>query len=173
MPTSTPESLPSPDKPDKDNSAPYLFSSQVGHLLRRAYQRHTALFQKFIPDSQLTVAQFVVMCALNDDGPASIANLVKATVIDQATIRGVVDRLKNRELITLQADPADRRKVMVTLTDAGTQLVNEMQPFAHAITEETFGPLNEAERVALLYLLRKITESESSSRYPDVNHICT
>jgi len=151
----------------------YEFSSQVGHLLRRAYQRHTALFQQFIPDSKLTVAQFVVMCALNDDGPASIASLVKATVIDQATIRGVVDRLKNRDLISLQADPSDRRKVMVTLTQAGAQLVTEMQPFAQTITEETFGPLNEAERVALLYLLRKITESEGNSKYPDVNHICT
>jgi DNA-binding MarR family transcriptional regulator len=141
-------------------------------LLRRAYQRHTALFQHFIPDSKLTVAQFVVMCALADDGPASIASLVKATVIDQATIRGVVDRLKNRDLISLQADPSDRRKVMVTLTPGGTQLVAEMRPFAQTITEETFGPLNEAERVALLYLLRKMTESTGDEKYPDVNRIC-
>ncbi|WP_336603705.1 MarR family winged helix-turn-helix transcriptional regulator [Bordetella sp. 02P26C-1] len=146
--------------------ASYRFSSQVGHLLRRAYQRHTALFQQFIPDSKLTVAQFVVMCALQDDGPASIASLVKSTVIDQATIRGVVDRLKNRDLISLQADPADRRKVMVTLTDAGVQLVTEMRPFAQAITEETFGPLNEAERVALLYLLRKMIDADGNEKQP-------
>lgn len=172
MTKSTPESRPVDDH-GNETSPPYQFSSQVGHLLRRAYQRHTALFQQFIPDSKLTVAQFVVMCALNDDGPASIASLVKATVVDQATIRGVVDRLKNRDLVTLQPDPVDRRKVMVTLTPSGEQLVKEMQPFARAITEETFGPLNEAERVALLYLLRKITESEDSSTYPDVKHICT
>jgi len=150
----------------------YQFSSQVGHLLRRAYQRHSSLFQQFIPDSKLTVAQFVVMCALHDDGPASIASLVKATVIDQATIRGVVDRLKNRDLVSLEADPVDRRKVMVTLTTAGQQLVTEIQPFAQTISEETFGPLNQAERVALLYLLRKITESENGAKYPDVNHLC-
>ncbi|VGO09298.1 Transcriptional regulator, MarR family [plant metagenome] len=165
-------------KPDPDTPGPaaaidpYVFSSQVGHLLRRAYQRHTALFQEFIPDSKLTVAQFVVMCALSDDGTASISELVKATVIDQATIRGVVDRLKSRELIALQPDPIDRRKVIVSLTDEGTQLVAEMKPHAQAISEATFGPLNEAERVALLYLLRKITETEPDTRYPDVDHVC-
>ena len=169
--TSSP--TPSSDTVSENHASSYQFSSQVGHLLRRAYQRHSALFQQFIPDSKLTVAQFVVMCALNDDGPASIASLVKATVIDQATIRGVVDRLKNRDLITLEADPSDRRKVMVTLTPSGAQLVTEMQPFAQAITEETFGPLNEAERVALLYLLRKMTEAENNAKYPDVNRLCT
>ncbi|MVW70157.1 MarR family winged helix-turn-helix transcriptional regulator [Bordetella sp. 15P40C-2] len=167
----------SPDLPQTaartatEDSSKYQFSTQVGHLLRRAYQRHTALFQQFIPDSKLTVAQFVVMCALNEDGPTSIANLVKATVIDQATIRGVVDRLKNRELVSLQADPADRRKVMVALTADGQQLVIEMQPFARAITEETFGPLNEAERVALLYLLRKMTDAEAGTKYPDLDQM--
>lgn len=165
----TPESL---EQTTPGQTPPYQFSSQVGHLLRRAYQRHSALFQQFIPDSKLTVAQFVVMCALHDDGPASIASLVKATVIDQATIRGVVDRLKNRDLVSLQADPVDRRKVMVTLTHSGQQLVSEIQPFAQTISEETFGPLNAAERVALLYLLRKITEAENNSAYPDINHLC-
>lgn len=173
MTTTKPEPTPSPDNAAGDHGSSYQFSSQVGHLLRRAYQRHTALFQQFIPDSKLTVAQFVVMCALNDDGPASIASLVKATVIDQATIRGVVDRLKNRDLINLHADPSDRRKVMVSLTESGAQLVAEMRPFAQTITEETFGTLNDAERVALLYLLRKMTESENNAKYPDVKHICT
>ncbi|MBN9324140.1 MAG: MarR family transcriptional regulator, partial [Delftia acidovorans] len=77
----------------------YHFSDQIGHLLRRVYQRHTALFQQYIPDSQLTAAQFVVLCSVRDNSGSSLADIVKATVIDQATIRGVVDRLKQRELV--------------------------------------------------------------------------
>ena len=74
----------------------YHFSDQIGHLLRRVYQRHAALFQQYIPDSQLTAAQFVVLCSVRDNKGSSLADIVKATVIDQATIRGVVDRLKQR-----------------------------------------------------------------------------
>jgi hypothetical protein len=34
-------------------------------------------------------------------------------------------------------------------------------PFAHQITETTYGPLNAAERVAMVYLLRKMIDAPS------------
>lgn len=136
----------------------YRFSDQIGHLLRRVYQRHTSLFQHYIPDSQLTAAQFVVLCSVRDHSGSSLADIVKATVIDQATIRGVVDRLKQRELIQVDHDRSDRRKVVINLTAAGQQLVHEMEPFAQQITESTYGKLNPAERLALDFLLRKMLE---------------
>jgi len=136
----------------------YDFSDQVGHLLRRANQRHVALFQQLIPDSQLTVAQFVALCAVRDQGSCSMSDIVKATVIDQATVRGVVERLRTRGLIDVQHDRNDRRKVLIFLTEAGRELVEQMVPFAKVITENTFGSLNPGERVALVYLLRKMCD---------------
>jgi MarR family transcriptional regulator, lower aerobic nicotinate degradation pathway regulator len=149
------------------SASKYDFSAQVGHLLRRAYQRHTALFQRFIPDSQLTVAQFVVLCALRDHGGSSMTDLVRVTVIDQATIRGVIDRLRTRGLVQVEPDPTDGRKVVLTLTPAGTQVVAGTVPSAQTITEQTFGPLNAAERVALLFLLQKMCDAEIASPAPD------
>ncbi len=150
----------------KNNSEPdqpgYIFSDQIGHFLRRAYQRHTALFQQYIPDSQLTAAQFVVLSSIRVNGGSSLADVVKATVIDQATIRGVVDRLKQRELVSVDHDRMDRRKVVIKLTQAGHDLVTEMEPFAQEITESTYGNLNPAERLALNFLLRKMLEGGSS-----------
>lgn len=144
--------------PDKDS---YLFSDQIGHLLRRVYQRHTALFQQYIPDSQLTAAQFVVLCSVRDNQGSSLADIVKATVIDQATVRGVVDRLKQRELMRVDHDPHDRRKVVINLTPVGQELVRKMEPFALQITESTYGKLNPAERLALEFLLRKMIEGDA------------
>ena len=136
----------------------YHFSDQIGHLLRRVYQRHTALFQQYIPDSQLTAAQFVVLCSVRDNSGSSLADIVKATMIDQATIRGVVDRLKQRELVQVDHDRIDRRKVVINLTEAGQDLVRDMEPFAKQITESTYGKLNPAERLALDFLLKKMLE---------------
>lgn len=134
----------------------YDFSQQVGHLLRRAYQRHVAVFQQRIPDSQLTAAQFVVLCAVRERSACSLNDIVRATAIDQGTARGVVERLRSRELIEVTHDPADKRKVMIRATDAGDALVRKTVPFAQEITEATFGDLNPAERVAVLYLLQKM-----------------
>jgi len=140
----------------------YVFSEQIGHLLRRVYQRHAAVFQQHIPDSQLTAAQFVVLCSLHDHGASSLADVVKATVIDQATIRGVVERLKQRNLISVDHDRMDRRKVVIELTEEGRTLVRETQPFAHKITKATYGKLNPAERLALDFLLRKMLEGDDA-----------
>jgi DNA-binding MarR family transcriptional regulator len=138
----------------------YQFSEQVGHLLRRAYQRHVALFQQTIPDSQLTAAQFVALCAVRDNGASSLSDIVRVTAIDQATVRGVIERLKSRALLAVSHDPADRRKVLVTLTPAGRRVIDDVVPFAHEITEATFGNLNPAERVAIVYLLRKMSGAD-------------
>lgn len=145
-------------------SESYDFSQQVGHLLRRAYQRHTALFQQIIPDTQLTAAQFVVLCAVRDCGACSLSHIVKQTAIDQATIRGVIDRLKARKLVSVRHDEMDRRKVLVSLTEAGERLVESMVPFAFEITEKTFDGFNPAERMALLYLLDKMCAAEADEQ---------
>lgn len=145
--------------PTHEPSGPtYTFSDQVGHLLRKAYQRHMAIFQQNVGDSQLTAVQFVTLCALRDHGPSSQTELVKATAVDQATIRGIVDRLKARDLISLDPDPQDRRKVICSLTDSGSALVEDTVPRAAQITELTMSRLNPAERVAVVYLLRKLID---------------
>ncbi|URD45486.1 MarR family winged helix-turn-helix transcriptional regulator (plasmid) [Pseudomonas sp. BYT-5] len=145
------------------NADSYDVTEQIGHLLRKAYQRHTAIFQQNACDPQLTSIQFVTLCALRDHGPSSQAELVKATAVDQATIRGIVERLKARNLVALSPDQEDRRKVIVDLTAAGNEVLDAMTPCARQISELTMDSLNAAERVAILFLLRKMNESEATA----------
>jgi DNA-binding MarR family transcriptional regulator len=141
----------------------YDFSQQVGHLLRRAYQRHVAVFQEVIPDSRLTGAQFSVLCALRDHGAVSMSDICRVTAIDQATVRGIVERLKARDLVTTSADDVDRRKVIVALEPAGEALLEEVTPAAQRVSELTVTHLNPAEQVALSYLLRKVAADGSEA----------
>ena len=142
---------------------PYVFSEQIGYLMRRAYQRHLAIFQQHACDPQLTAVQLSTLCALRDNGPSSQTELVRVTGVDQATIRGIIDRLKARGLLKLSPGKDDGRKVIAELTPQGAALIAEMVPHAHAITERTLDRLNPAERVALLFLLRKLIDSDEAS----------
>lgn len=136
----------------------YKFSDQIGHLLRRAYQRHVAIFQQTVPDTQLTAAQFVVLCAVRDSGLCLVGDIVQATAIDDASVRGIVERLKWRELLAVASDPGDGRKMTVSLTPAGQAMIEKTIPFARQISERTFGELEPAERTAIVDLLRKISD---------------
>jgi DNA-binding MarR family transcriptional regulator len=134
----------------------YNVAEQVGHLIRKAHQRHTAIFQQYSCDSNLTPMQFSVLCSVLEQGPSSLTDIVKRTAIDQATIRGVVKRLKDRGLIQLVSDPSDSRKVIVRVTEDGGQLIQNMIPMAREITNKTLEKLDMSERIALKFLLRKI-----------------
>lgn len=138
----------------------YLFSEQVGHLLRRAYQRHLAIFQSQAADVQITSTQFVTLCTLRERGPSNQTEIIQATSIDQATIRGIIERLKRRGLVDFQADTSDRRKVIVVLTLQGAALLDRMIPTARRISELTMGDLNPAERVAVMFVLRRMIAQE-------------
>jgi DNA-binding MarR family transcriptional regulator len=138
-------------------SAEYRFSDQIGHLLRRAYQRHVAIFQQTVPDSQLTAAQFVVLCSVRDRGSCEIADIVKATAIEEDSVRGIVERLKWRKLLGVEHEPGDARKMVVSLTPEGKAVVEQTIPFARQISELTYGQLSPEERVAIVGLLRKLS----------------
>jgi DNA-binding MarR family transcriptional regulator len=106
----------------------YDFTRQIGFLLRRAYQRHVAIFQQTLPESQLTAAQFVVLLTARDHGPCEVPAIVEATSIDEASVRGIVERLW-RKLLHAEHEPGDAT-MLVSLAPAGHDLLERTVPFA-------------------------------------------
>lgn len=135
----------------------YRVTDQVGHLLRRAYQRHTAIFQSVVPANKLGAAQFVVLCAVRDHAGATMADIVQATAMDEPAVRGIVERLKWTDLVTVAHEPGDKRHATVTLTALGQTTVTDTLPHAQQISELTFGDLDDSERQQLTSLLRRIS----------------
>ena len=84
---------------DTDDPAGYVLEEQAGHLLRRAHQRHSAIFQATIGDDQLTPLQFAALMKLSDVGETSQNLLGRLTAMDAATMQGVIKRLSARGLI--------------------------------------------------------------------------
>ena len=140
--------------PAAQPAADYVLDAQVGFLLRRATQRHIAIFTAQIP--ALTPTQFAALAKLCALGPTSQNALGRATAMDAATIKGVVDRLRQKGLIDNLPAGDDRRRIVLAPTEAGTAVFAELRRAALRITEETLAPLDADERALLVDLLRKI-----------------
>lgn len=134
---------------------PYVLDDQVGFLLRLASQRHAALFQALIP-AGITPTQFSALIRLGETGPCSQNLLGRLAGMDVATIKGVVDRLRKKELVEVAPDAHDKRLTMVSLTQAGLDLVAELQKAGHIITTATLAPLSPSEQATLVRILRKM-----------------
>ena len=123
--------------------------------MRVALQRHTAIFTTRMIEG-LTQTQFAALAKLAEVGPCSQNHLGRLIYLDAATIKGVVDRLGARGLLTALNDPNDRRRRAVALTDRGRQVTQAAQPVAAEITAATLAPLSAEEQRLVARLLRKL-----------------
>lgn len=139
----------------RDLEMKYDLGAQVGHVLRRASQRHVSIFAEHIPD--LTPTQFAALAKLCEAGPVSQNELGRQTAMDAATIKGVIDRLRKRGYVTTAADPTDQRRLLVSASNAGRRTFDGLVGAAQDITAETLAPLNAAEQAQFLRLLAKLT----------------
>ena len=133
----------------------YVLDEQVGFILRQVWQRHSAIFSRDI-GTNLTPTQWAALSKLAETGPCSQNQLGRLTAMDVATIKGVIDRLTARGLTETSPDPEDGRRLLVSLTRAGQQLVEKAAPNALAISKETLSPLDGREREILVALLNKL-----------------
>ena len=133
----------------------YRLDDQIGYVLRRVTQRHLAIFAAAIPE--VTTTQFAVMARLAEVGPLSQNHLGRATAMDAATIKGVVDRLAKLDFVETAADPEDRRRLTVSLTKAGSAIVAAKVATALQVSGETLAPLTADESRTLMALLLRLT----------------
>lgn len=132
----------------------YHLQDQVGFILRKAHQRHVAIFAAQIAD--LTPPQFAALAKLHDIGETSQNQLGTLIAMDAATVKGVIDRLKARGLVEVSKHEVDKRRLLVNLTAQGREAIERLIPLARAITEETLAPLSAKEAATFMRLLAKL-----------------
>ncbi len=133
----------------------YRLEDQVGFQLRRASQRHGAIFAAHML-AELTPTQWAALVKLAERETVSQNLLGRETAMDAATIKGVVDRLQRRGLVETRSDPDDGRRMLIAITPEGKRLVEGGVRHGLDISTETLKPLKPAEQQLLLDLLKRI-----------------
>jgi DNA-binding MarR family transcriptional regulator len=91
-------------------------------------------------------------------GPVRMAELADALRVVPRSATGVVEGLQEAGLVRRETDPADRRSVLVSLTDAGWGTLDELAAARRQAAEELFGALPSADQRRLLDLLTRLDE---------------
>jgi len=141
---------------DRNSPTDYVLTDQIGHLLRRAHQRATGIFLSNMASASLTPTQFAALMMIRDEGPVSQNHLGRMIAMDPATTQGVVSRLQERALIERVPDETDRRRMALTVSEAGRTLTDGLIATAQEISAQTLAPLSAAEVKSLLSALKKI-----------------
>lgn len=110
------------NEPNVDELAAALYGI-VGLLGRR-------LRRSPVP-GELTLPERSVLARLDRGGPASSADLARAEQITAQAMGATLAGLEGRGLVERSADPGDRRRVIMSLTAAGVELLRRKRD-AHA-----------------------------------------
>lgn len=75
-------------------------------------------------DRGITVSSLAMLQQLVERGPMSASDLASSEHVSQQAIAQRLDLLKPTGYVALEADPADRRRKLVRLTDAGRAVLD-------------------------------------------------
>jgi len=137
------------DDPEQGSLAETFW--QVARRLR--HQSREALAPWGVSPSQLRA-----LGVLLRHGAVRSGELAEHLRIAPRSATEVVDDLQERGLVARAPDPADRRAILLTLTDLGTATGAAIKAARQAAAERFFAGLSEGDRAELARILRELRD---------------
>lgn len=130
-----------------------------GFLIRRSHQIAQALFEEEAEDIGLTASQMGALTVVHARGPLDQIGLARAMGVDRSTAGLVLSNLAQHGLINRVSDPSDRRRKLITITEAGLEALRNVQPAALAVKERLLAVFTDEEADHLVRLLKKLVDT--------------
>ena len=153
------------ERPDLDASPMGI----VGRIQRASRLLERELGENFARHG-LQLYEFDVLATLRRSGPPyrlSAGALSASSMVSAGAITNRIDRLVARGLVTRETDPANRRSVVISLTDEGWALVDRVLVDHVACEERLLSGLGGEGRDHLAALLRELLVALGDVPPPD------
>jgi DNA-binding MarR family transcriptional regulator len=129
---------------------------QIATLVTRVGAAQASALTALLAPLGLRPKQFGLMNVVAlAEGPSQ-GEIGAAMGIDPSGLIATIDELEGRGWLERRRDPGDRRRNVVVLTEAGTDMLSEARAAAYQRAKELTAPLTAKERRALRDLLAKI-----------------
>jgi DNA-binding MarR family transcriptional regulator len=130
------------------------------------YQAYNAVFKvnelALLP-YRITMPQLHLLTVLVSAGGVLPSTRIARHMVKEAqTITGLVDRMEAAGWVIRQDDPKDRRKTLISLTNAGVKKFQEAFPVANQVGVEIFSALTNQELAGLRVAVEKLRETAFS-----------
>lgn len=136
----------------------------ISNIYRAAAAVRRRAEREVLSSHGLTWGGFTALWVLWVWGPMETARLAAECDLAKGTLTGLLTTLEKRSLVTRERLEVDRRRVIVTLTDRGTDTIAEVFPRFNAFEGAMSAGLSDDEKRALAALLRVvITNADGSS----------
>lgn len=137
--------------PDRDEVS--ALETHLGYWLRVVSNHVSRAFQAKVERQGVTVAEWVVLRALFDEDRIKPSELAAKIGLTRSAISKLIDRLADKQFVTVRGDARDGRAQVISLRASGRRLVPVLAALADENDAEAFGRLGQDERAALFATL--------------------
>ena len=146
---------------DQTPDANVLATESVMNTIRTADMLFDRIGRLLRP-LNVSAAGGLVLGILRDHGRMSPSELGEQLIVTRATVTGLLDSLEHRGFVHRSANPADRRSLVVEITPAGLEVLQELRPIVHRHEKAWLSALSDADLRTYIDLLHRIQDSLAS-----------
>lgn len=100
---------------------------------------------------------------LSLEGPGNVKSVAEHLHVTTGFITNTTRKLQTRGLVKKTQDKTDKRKTILTVTDRGIALLEELAPFQRQVNDAEFGALSRAEFLQLSDAIERLVQSSESA----------
>jgi DNA-binding MarR family transcriptional regulator len=129
--------------------------------------------KRLVKDYGLTGPQLMVLKEIMSDEDINIGRVAKKVSLSQATVTNIIDRLETRAMVTRERSSADKRQVIVRVTEKTRELLKEEPSVLQEEFVEKFLQLEEWEQNLILSSIQRIARMMGAERVkitPDIEN---
>lgn len=141
----------------------HRFEESTLRSLRRIIRAIDIQSKQLAQHHQLTGPQLVCLRELSKLGHCTPSELARAVSVSQGTMTGIVARLEARGLVKRERDAADRRRQLLTLTEAGEASIKSAPSSLHEVFSRRLRSLEEGEQAMIAWVLGRVVDMMEAS----------
>lgn len=139
-----------------DQPLDFASMSAISNIYRAASAVRRRAEREVLAEYSLSWGGFTIMWVLWVWGAMETAPLAAECDLAKGTLTGMLTTLEKRALVERSSIPTDKRRVMVSLTDAGVEMIDEVFPRFNAFEGAITSGLTDSEKHQLAALLRTV-----------------
>ena len=129
---------------------------QVLIAIRRIVRAIDLHSRRLVQEHGITGPQALILKRLADSGELSAGELARAVSLSQATVTDVLDRLEKRGLLRRERSAEDKRRVLVSATAQGLDVLKSSPPLLQDHFVAEFARLADWEQSLILSSLQRV-----------------
>jgi DNA-binding MarR family transcriptional regulator len=147
---------------DANGSVPPLLAHDTGFLLFRLGGESRRRLTGALAERGLAARHHAVLLLLEERSRLAQRDVAEVLGLDRSYVVALVDELEQGGFVERSRDPADRRRLSVSLTPSGRQVATAARALANQVEEDLLAPLEPEDRSLFHDLLYRLAAFHDS-----------